>query len=362
MTLNQPALTLLDFAVPRTGGELLDLRSGILLHGLAAGESCRRVVGSDLNPRARMFGAFNAALNGRSNVECVTGDLFSAVQGQCFDLVLSNPPFVLSPGNHFLFRDNPLELDGFCRQLIEQVGDDLNEGGLCRLICEWVEITGQSWQDRLAEWFDGAGCDVWVLSANRQSPSTYARDWVYETGLYSGEDLHQRYDAWLGHLVRHNVEAIHGGLIFLRRRTGANWVSFDQIEEGSDGRPLGAAAERGFAVRDFLQAHQRDADLFGARLRIVARRAPGVQGQLAVLCLAAGIDAAACRWWNAGASGAGCQCPLPDRALGAVQCFSGGDRGFRRPDWLAGGRCAARVSAKSYADCWSRAVWSLAEP
>ena len=269
--ISQPALALLDFAIAEPTGELLDLCSGTLVHGLAAGGSCRRVVGSDLNPRARMFGAFNAALNGRTNVDCVTGDRFSALGGQLFDLVLSNPPFVLSPGDEFLFRDNPLELDGFCRRLIGEVPGHLKDGGFCQLICEWVEIAGQSWEERLAEWFVGSGCDVWVLAANRQLPTTYARDWVYESGMYGAGDLDARYDEWLEHLSRRNVKAIHGGLIFMRRRAADNWVSFGRIEDSSGGESVGAAVRQGFAARDFLQAYREDKDLLGARLRI----APG---------------------------------------------------------------------------------------
>ena len=28
------------------------------------------------------------------------------------------------------------------------------------MMCEWVEVEGQRWQDRLDEWFTGNGCDV----------------------------------------------------------------------------------------------------------------------------------------------------------------------------------------------------------
>ncbi len=129
MPLNEPALALLDFAVSCDGGRMLDLCSGILLHGLAAGAGAQ-VVGSDLNPRAAMFGAFNAALNGRDDVTCVTGDLFAPVAGQRFDLILSNPPFVISPGSDHPHRENPLELDDFCRRMLGEVGEHTQRGRL----------------------------------------------------------------------------------------------------------------------------------------------------------------------------------------------------------------------------------------
>ncbi|MEL6107342.1 MAG: methyltransferase, partial [Planctomycetota bacterium] len=92
---------------------VLDLCCGFGLHGLLASQSAAEVVATDLNPRAESFVRFNASLNGRVNVTAMTGDLLSAVAGQQFDLILCNPPFILSPESVTTYRFNPLELDGF---------------------------------------------------------------------------------------------------------------------------------------------------------------------------------------------------------------------------------------------------------
>lgn len=273
MPLNEPALALLDFAVSCDGGRMLDLCSGILLHGLAAGAGAQ-VVGSDLNPRAAMFGAFNAALNGRDDVTCVTGDLFAPMAGQRFDLILSNPPFVISPGSDHPHRENPLELDDFCRRLLGEVGEHLNEGGFCQIICEWVELGGQPWEERLREWLRASGCDAWVLAANRQLPQTYAREWVAETNHEPGPPTPERYAAWLEHLTARRVVAVHGGLICLRRRSGGdNWTSFSRIEAGLPNKAVGAAVRQGFRNHDFLHTHLSDAAMLDAGLVI----APGAR-------------------------------------------------------------------------------------
>ena len=273
MPVNEAALALADFALPCDQGRVLDLCSGNLLHGLAAGAGAT-VVGSDLNPRAAMFGAFNAALNGRDKVTCATGDLFAPLAGQRFDLILSNPPFVISPGSEHPFRENPLNLDDFCRRLVREVGDHLNEGGFCQIICEWVELDGQPWQERLRDWLSGTDCDAWVLAANRQLPQSYAREWVAETSWEPGPPAAERYAAWLGHLTARGVVAVHGGFIFLRRRSDAeNWVSFSRIEAGLPNRPVGAAVEQGFRTRDFLHARGSDTAMLDAGLGL----APGAR-------------------------------------------------------------------------------------
>jgi hypothetical protein len=272
MTVNEPALALLDFAVPVAGERVLDLCSGVLLHGLAAGVGAQ-VTGADLNPRAALFGNFNAALNEHENVRCVTGDLFEPVAGQRFDLILSNPPFVISPGSGYSFRENPQALDDFCRRLVREVSNHLQEGGFCELICEWVELEDRPWEARLADWFRDTGCDVWVLAANRQLPQTYVRDWVAETSYEDDQPSDERYTAWLGHLIERGVTAVHGGLICMRRRSGDNWTSFSRIEQGMPSKPVGAAVLQGFHNRDFLHAHRSDATFAQTRLAV----APGAR-------------------------------------------------------------------------------------
>ncbi len=73
---------------------------------------------TDVNPRVPCFVTFNARLNGIENIELLMGDGFEPVAGRSFDLILSNPPFFITPKNDYLFCDNPLELDQLCRQLV----------------------------------------------------------------------------------------------------------------------------------------------------------------------------------------------------------------------------------------------------
>ena len=42
----------------------------------------------------------------------VVGDCFEPVAGRAFDLILSNPPFFITPQTDFVFCENPMELDG----------------------------------------------------------------------------------------------------------------------------------------------------------------------------------------------------------------------------------------------------------
>ena len=38
----------------------------------------------------------------------------------------------------------------------------LEENGVFQMICEWVEVEGEPWEQRLQSWTAGSGCDVFV--------------------------------------------------------------------------------------------------------------------------------------------------------------------------------------------------------
>jgi len=49
------------------------------------------------------------------------------------------------------------------------------------MLCEWAEIEGQPWQERIAEWMEGTGCDMWLLHAGNQVPDLYAETYILQT-------------------------------------------------------------------------------------------------------------------------------------------------------------------------------------
>jgi SAM-dependent methyltransferase len=141
-----PSASLLANATVRPRvGSVLDLGAGCWIQALLAARHADRVVASDLNPRAVTIASFNAALN-HVAVDSVEGDLFEPVRGQRFDLIVSNPPFVISPTASFLFRDSELGGEGIGRTIISNVAGLLNEGGLCQLLTNWAHIEGVDWR------------------------------------------------------------------------------------------------------------------------------------------------------------------------------------------------------------------------
>src|SRR5262249_44313091 len=152
----------------------LDLGTGCGLQALEAATHSGVVVATDLNARAIEFASFSARLSGVENVEFAAGDAFEPVRGRKFDLIVANPAFFITPSKDHMFCDNNMDLDQFCRRLAREAPLHLNEGGYFQMICEWAQIEGETWQDRVTEWLQGRGCDAWVIKQTTTEVSAYA--------------------------------------------------------------------------------------------------------------------------------------------------------------------------------------------
>ena len=253
------ARVLTQFTIPRKVGAALDLCCGSGIHALQMVSQCDSVAASDLNPRALQYARFNAQLNGVENIELAVGDTFAPFEGRCFDLIVSNPPFFLLPSGDFLFNSNPLELDGFAENLARQAPRFLNEGGFFQMIFEWVEVEGQSWQQRLADWVSESGCDVWLIKHYSQRPIDYCHARMRTLDQVSVEHDVEMLARWTEYFGRHRVASMHGGMIAMRKRSGQrNWVEVEDAPFHIES-PFGDLVEAVFAAHDLVTGADDDA-------------------------------------------------------------------------------------------------------
>ena len=273
---------LFQFTVRKPFRSGLDLGCGCGVHALAAASHCESVVATDLNPRAAEFTSFNARLNGIANVECATGDAFHPVAGRTFDLIVANPPFFITPGSNLMFCENNLDLDLFCRRLVQEAPQHLNESGFFQMVCEWVEIEGQPWRERVSEWLDSSGCDAWVIRQYTLGASKYGAERAQQRPPASEAAYESFLSGWIAYAHQNKIVAVHGGLIALRKRSGRNWVRIEEEPVSLDG-PIGDLILAGFETRDLLDSTAGDALLnLSPRLapdaRLVQLFAPGDAG------------------------------------------------------------------------------------
>ena len=273
LMINSTTLYLLNLAIRRPCRSLLDLGTGCgVVAVMAAAQFAEQVTATDLSGRAATFAQFNVWLNETPKVEVLTGDLFQPVSGRRFERILSNPPFYITPSVNRMFAENPMELDGFCRNLVKQAALHLEEGGFLQMLCEWAEIEGESWHERVAEWFVGTGCDAFVCHGGTYDPARYAQARMPVVLAPAGRETDCRsFNEWVAYYKAHKVRAIHAGFISMRRRSGQNWTHFERVFSEPT-LPLGKAILQGFAVRDQPLSGEQ---LLGAKLQPVE----GVQVQ-----------------------------------------------------------------------------------
>ncbi|MBK9169577.1 MAG: class I SAM-dependent methyltransferase [Bryobacterales bacterium] len=262
--LNRTTFLLDRFALRDPVHAALDLGCGNGVIALTLAGHATRVAATDVNPRAIEFAAFNVWLNGMDHVECFEGDRFAPVRGRRFNLILSNPPFFVTPFSGTVFCENPFELDLFCRGLVREAPAYLEEGGFLQLVCEWVGLRGQAWRERVEEWVEGTGCDAWILRGYSESTAGYCEKRLAET---RPDDDPAMFRNWMRYYESRGVEAVHGGVIAMRKRSGANWVHCGDKPEGR--LPFGALVRGVFVAHDVLERTPDEA-LMATRPKLAA--------------------------------------------------------------------------------------------
>jgi SAM-dependent methyltransferase len=245
----------------------LDIGCGGGIQTVLAAQHADKVIACDLNPRALDFTAFNALLNGVDNVECREGSFFEPVEGETFDLIVSNPPFVISPENALVFRDSGLRGDDVSRQVIRQTAEHLREGGLAFILMSWGVAKAEAWPDRLRPWVADLPCDIWFLHHSVEGPLMHAASW--NSPLQSRPDeFGAALDRWTAYLAELGFAGISYGAAIMRRRSGVvNWVRFDDVNEQNE-PASGEQIEQLIAAQDYIASLSDPRQLLDEKLTL----------------------------------------------------------------------------------------------
>ena len=266
-----PSVTLAKLAVRRRCARTADVGTGCGIQALIAAKHTERVVATDTNPRALSFAAFNAALNGIGNVELrLVGDGFEPLAGERFDLIVANPPYVISPDAAHAYRDSGLAADELSRRIVQAAPAHLEEGGFAHVLVSWADTAEGDSAEPLRAWVDGSGCDAWLLHYRTSDPLTHAAGWLQPLSETDARLYADALDRWLDHLSALRIGAIGYGAVVLRRRSGArNWIRTDPLPLDRL-EPAGEHTLRVFAAQDLLD-RLADADLLELPLALTAQ-------------------------------------------------------------------------------------------
>lgn len=255
--------TLTQLVPPRHYPRVLDLGTGCGIQALHL--DADEVVATDLNPRALDLARISLGLSGVA-ADLRLGSLYEPVAGEQFDLIVTNPPYVISPPtpDRLVYREGGFDGDGLMRQVVAEAGARLAEDGLLIVLGNWA-ITAEPWQQRLTGWVP-EGCDALVLERERLDPYEYIEIWLADAGLAGSREYPRRYAEWLDYFASVGIEAVGLGWLALRRSGRA------ERELRFESWPHAVHQPVGQAIGDFMDAigpsRLPDAEFLAARWRV----------------------------------------------------------------------------------------------
>lgn len=169
---SQASSSLAGLTVREPMTSALDLGTGCGVQSLHLAQHCERVMATDVNERALSMARLTAGING-IEIDVRAGDLFEAAGAVTFDLITTNPPYVISPpgSQKLVYRDAGLSGDEVVRRIVAGARRHLNPGGWCQILANWIHPADGTWQDRLGEWLRPTGLDAWVVQRERVDPA-----------------------------------------------------------------------------------------------------------------------------------------------------------------------------------------------
>ncbi|MGW0037246.1 DUF7782 domain-containing protein [Gordonia sp. NPDC003376] len=245
-------------------GAALDLGTGCGIQAVHMNSHCESIVATDTNPRALALAAATARLNGMS-WDLREGSLFEPVAGERFDLIVSNPPFVVgSGGQDYIYRDSGMAGDTICADLIRHLPEHLTDGGTAQLLANWIVREGEDWRDRVGGWLAGTDLDAWVVQRELADPISYISLWLSDAGE-EPDEIAARGTAWLDWFTQEGIVGIGmGSLTLRRRRTGTPDRVLEEITGA--GEEVTGHEARAFLDRRTYLRDTTDERLLGARL------------------------------------------------------------------------------------------------
>ena len=264
--------TLADWTPRRPVARALDLGTGSGVQALHLSGHAREVTVSDTSRRALAYARFNAALD-EQTWRVLEGDLLAPVEGEQYDLVVSNPPFVITPRGGgmplFEYRDGGRSGDAVVAEIVRGVGAVLAPGGVAQLLGNWEVPAGSDWRERVGSWVADSGLDAWVVQREVQDPAQYAELWARDSGHHPGTaEFAGMYAAWLDDFASRDVASVGFGVVTLQRPVSARTPFVDLVDvPGAVGHPMGPTVEAGLAARTLL-AGWTDAEVLARPWRV----------------------------------------------------------------------------------------------
>lgn len=230
-----------------------DLGTGCGVQALLAAAHSDVVIATDRSERALGMAAATAELSG-VEFQLRAGSLFEPVTGERFELIVANPPFVISPQARFTYRESPLQADDLTAEVVSKAAEHLQADGIAVVLGNWLVMTDQPWHERVASWVP-QDCQCWVVQREVLSLNEYVELWLQDAGDQAGPDRERRYLEWLNYLEELGASGVGFGWVVIRRST-PSWLVAEDL---ADAERLPTGVEVMEQLRHYTALHDATA-------------------------------------------------------------------------------------------------------
>lgn len=180
--------------VPReTVNRSLDIGTGSGVHALQLAKHSHTVLGVDVSPRAVGYAQFNASLNAIANAQFTVADVVNGLDSEGpFDLIVSNPPYLVSPESSVVYRDGPPGSAHVGTRVLNEAPALLAPDGLLVCLTSWGVTDPTDRTREIRSVAERVGCNAVVFvyavraaaddalrwNAHRNQPEKAARRWL----------------------------------------------------------------------------------------------------------------------------------------------------------------------------------------
>ena len=241
----------------------LDIGAGCGIQALRSRRDVAHVVATDVSEAALRFTRLNALLNDVPGIETRRGSLFDPVEGEQFDRVVSNPPFVITPRADgvpaYEYRDGGMEGDDLVAAFVSGVGAHLAPGGVAQLLGNWESHPGERGIDRARGWVEASPVAAGRLGRGARVARSARRTQSCGSGMAARSPAprssRRLVDAWLEDFSARGVTEVGFGYVLLRRPAGGRPTlhRYERLPHALDPRTaLGSHYAAALAAHDRL--------------------------------------------------------------------------------------------------------------
>lgn len=287
--IGQASLTLAQCTIRRVVGRALDLGTGCGIQLFHLLHHASTVVATDISVRALAFTRFNLLLNAAAlglsetdldagnqdaRVSLRLGSLLAPVAGEKFDLVVSNPPFVITPrhlgeqsADQFTYRDGGLAGDAIVETLVRELPSVLAPGGIAQMLGNWEVVEKENsagakeavWHTRPMQWSPDE-VQTWFIQREQVSPPAYAETWLRDASQGRQQsDYLRAYTDYMHDFASRQVVGIGFGYILLRQSEHRGALPtdsrFEEILYPIE-QPIGSYLAAALDREQWLSAHE----------------------------------------------------------------------------------------------------------